>query len=117
MRKELAKEEGTRKKFRAVFARLGKKTSYKGYREDTILLTAITDVTTNKIVADHLWFSFTKGFENIQFSPGVQLEFEARVKGYAKGYVNSKYQINKTTTDYKLSHPTKIILIKTTEVR
>ena len=113
MRKELAKEEGRRKKFRAVFSRLGKKVNYKGYAEDTILLTRVVDVETNKVVADHVWFSYTKGFEEVgQLTPGANVEFEARVKEYTKGYVNRKYQINNKTSDYKLSHPTKITVTK-----
>jgi hypothetical protein len=112
MRKELAKAEGIRKKFTGVFSRVGKKTNYKGYPEDTILLTNITDVETHKIVADHLWFSYTKGFENINLTAGAHIEFEARVKEYSKGYVNPRIQINNKKSDYKLSHPTKIRLLK-----
>jgi hypothetical protein len=111
MRKALAKEEGNRKKFTAVFARLGKKVNYKGYSEDTILLTQITDVEVNKVVADHLWFSYTKGFESIQLREGVVIEFEARVKEYSKGYVNSRYKISNRSSDFKLSNPTRIRLI------
>jgi len=111
MRKELARESGERKKFRAVFSRLGKKTNFKGYSEETILLKNIMDTDTNKIVADHLWFSYTKGFEKVHLVEGVTLEFEARVKEYKKGFVNARYKINNTTLDYKLSNPTKIKLI------
>ncbi len=112
MRKELAKEEGIRKKFSAMFLRLGKKKNYKGYSEDTILLSSVRDVEANKQVTDHLWFSYTKGFEKIELTPGVQIEFEARVKEYTKGYVNKSHGVNNSSTDYKLSHPTKIKLIK-----
>jgi len=108
MRKELATREGERKKFRAVFSRVGKKTNYKGYREDTILLNDVREVETNQLVADHLWFSYSKSFEKILLSEGTRIEFEARVKEYTKGYVNKRYHIHKRTTDYKLSHPTKI---------
>jgi len=112
MRKELAKEEGQRKKFRAVFSRLGKKTSYKGYSEDTLLLKNIVDTETSRIVADHVWFTFSKGFEKIALEEGVVIEFEARVKEYRKGYVNNQYGINKSAKDFKLSHPTKIKAVK-----
>ncbi len=108
MRKELAKDSGVRKKFRAIFIRIGMKTNYKGYSEETILLKNIMDAETNKIVADHIWFGFTKGFEKLSLTEGVTLEFEARIKEYRKGYVNSRYKINNSTTDYKLSHPTMI---------
>jgi hypothetical protein len=80
MRKALAAENGVRKKFRAVFSRVGKKINYKGYSEETILLKNIVDLETNKLVADHVWFSFTKGFEKITLVEGMVLEFEARVK-------------------------------------
>lgn len=108
MRKELAREEGERKKFRATFDRVGKKINYKGYSEDTILLKNIIDVSTNQPVADHLWFNYTKGFEGIELNEGVELEFEARVKEYRKGYLNKSLKINTRKRDYKLSHPTKI---------
>jgi len=108
MRKELAAEEGKRKKFKALFDRIGKKVNYKGYSEDTILLKSIVDIESNKIVADHVWFSYTKGFVNAALSLGDTLMFEARVKEYRKGYVNRDYKINKRTTDFKLSNPTKI---------
>jgi hypothetical protein len=108
MRKELAKDSGLRKKFRATFIRIGKKTGFKGYSEETILLKDIRDAETNQVVADHVWFRFTKGFEKLSLTEGIMLEFEARIKEYRKGYVNPRYKINASTTDYKLSHPTRI---------
>ena len=108
MRKDLAKDSGVRKRFNATFIRVGKKAGFNGYSDETILLKNISDVETNKVVADHIWFSFTKGFEKLSLTEGVVLEFEARIKEYKKGYVNSRYKINNTTIDYKLSHPTKI---------
>lgn len=112
MRKELATREGVRQKFRAVFSRVGKKTNYKGYREDTILLNDVREVETNHLVADHLWFSYTKSFEKILLTEGTWIEFEARVKEYTKGYANKRYHIDKRTNDYKLSHPSKIRVIE-----
>ena len=85
MRRELASEEGKRKKFKAIFGRLGKKTNYKGYSEETILLNAIVDVETGKAVADHVWFSYTQGFVKASLTFGDEFEFEARVKEYRKG--------------------------------
>lgn len=112
MRKELAKEEGNRKKFRAVFIRIGKKVNFKGYTEETLLLKDVLDIETNKVVADHVWFSLTKGFEPVIRTEGTTIEFEARVKEYRKGYVNKIYKINSSKTDYKLSHPTKIKIVR-----
>lgn len=108
MRKELEKDSGVRKRFRATFIRIGKKAGFNGYSEETILLKHIVDAETNKVVTDHIWFSFTKGFEKLSLTEGVKLEFEARIKEYRKGYVSPRYKINTCTTDYKLSHPTKI---------
>ena len=108
MRKELAAEEGKRKKFKAIFDRVGKKVNYKGYSEETILLKNIIDIESNKIVADHVWFNYTQGFVKASLSAGDIVEFEARVKEYRKGYVNRNYQINNSTTDFKLSNPTRI---------
>jgi hypothetical protein len=109
MRKELAKEEGQRKRFRAVFRRFGKKVNYKGYSEETVLFRHVVDLETNKVVTDHLWFSLTKGFEKLNLSEGMQVEFDARVKSYTKGYVNTRYKIDKSKEDYKLSNPTRIV--------
>jgi hypothetical protein len=111
MRKRLAAENGSRKKFIGTFERIGKKVNYKGYSEETILLKNIIDFETKEIVADHVWFSYTKGFEKISLTPGIKLEFEARVKEYKKGYVNKALNLHKRSTDYKLSHPTKIIAV------
>ena len=108
MRKILGVEKEKRKKFIATFSRLGKKTNFKGYSEETILLKNVIDVETNQVVTDHLWFSYTKGFEKVLLKEGVHLAFEARVKEYKKGYINKGYKINNSKTDYKLSHPTKI---------
>jgi hypothetical protein len=108
VRKELASEIGTRKKFIAVYSRMGRKVNYNGYSEETILLKSVIDVDTNKVVTDHIWFSYTKGFEKLTLIEGIKIEFEARVKEYKKGYMNKFYKIKNSTVDYKLSHPTKI---------
>lgn len=108
MRSELASREGERKKFKARFVRVGKKINYKGYSEDTILLSSVIEVETGAVVTDHLWFSYTKAFEKIRLEEGMIISFEARVKAYKKGYVNSALGVNKKRMDYKLSHPTKI---------
>ena len=94
MRKNLEDKVGQRKKFSAEISRFGKKVNYKGYTDITILLTHIVDTETNAVVTNHQWFAFTKGFEKAQVKEGETIEFEARVKVYKKGYVNSKLAIN-----------------------
>jgi len=112
MRSQLKNDAGKRKKFIATFERLGKKAGYTGHSEETILLKNVTDTETNKIVTDHVWFSFTKGFQDARLTEGTKVEFEARVKEYTKGYVNNHYKINFQSKDFKLSHPTKIKALK-----
>lgn len=112
MRKLLASEDGERKKFQGIFSRFGKKANYKGYSEPTVLLVNVIDQETRIVVADHMWFALTKGFEKLKLEPGNIVSFEGRVKSYKKGYVNTQYKINKSKVDYKLSHPTKITVLK-----
>ncbi|MBL0742953.1 hypothetical protein [Chryseolinea lacunae] len=111
MRKELAKQAGDRKKFTATFVRLGKKAGYTGYSEETILLKDVVDVDTQKVVADHVWFSFTKGFQDARLTEGAKVSFEARVKEYTKGYLNRSAGIDKRRKDFRLSHPTRIVVL------
>jgi len=112
MRKELAKQEGERKKFRAIFSRFGKKANYHGYSEETILLKHIVALETNEVVADHVWFSYTKCFQRLDLTEGMIITFDARVKEYVKGYVNSRYKINQRSRDFRLSHPTQVKIVK-----
>jgi hypothetical protein len=111
MRKALAKNVGERKKFTGTFVKYGKKKNYHGYSEETILIKDIIDLEQGRLVAHHLWFANTKNFQQLPLAAGAQIEFEARIKKYEKGYRNVRYQMDNRTTDYKLSHPTKISLI------
>ena len=71
-------------------------------------MVGVTDAETNTIVADHIWFSLTKGFEKLNLKPGMKVEFEARIKSYKKGYVNRRYDMDNSRMDYKLSNPTRV---------
>ena len=108
MRKALGDKEGERRTFQATFARFGAKQGYQGYKEETLLLKNIIDVETNKVVADHAWFNFTKSFQALNLREGVQVIFDARIKEYQKGYVNKRYGIDNRKKDYRLSHPTNV---------
>ena len=112
MRTNLASSQGERKRFRGTFVRVGRKTNFKGYSEDTILLRNIIEVSNNMRVSDHVWFTFTKGFEDAGIREGDLIEFDARIKAYKKGYVNKGVGINTRKTDYKLSHPTRISVVR-----
>ena len=108
MRRELANKEGERKTFSGTFTRFGRKAGYQGHSEETILLKNIVDLETGKVVADHAWFNYTKSFQSLTLTEGVQLTFDARIKKYVKGYVNSRYGLDQRKKDYRLSHPTNI---------
>lgn len=108
MRKQLEKQNNLRSSFTGVFERFGIKTNYHGFPEKTVLLKNIKNAE-NKIICDHLWFNYTKRFQALgDIEPGVVIRFDARIKEYAKGYVNHRKFIDEQTFDYKLSHPTKV---------
>jgi len=113
MRKRLKKLKGVRTTFIGTFERYGTKENYHGFDETTVLLKNISDKDDN-IVADHLWFNYTKGFGKIVPNRGDKIQFDARCKKYQKGY--NGYDLEKSldhpiATDYKLSHPTRIELL------
>jgi hypothetical protein len=112
MRQLLRSENGIRKKFTATFSKIGKKVNFKGHSEDTILLTNVKDIESGMLMTDHIWFTYSITFQRANLSPGMAIEFEARIKEYQKGYVNRALGKNKKRTDYKLSHPTKVSVIK-----
>lgn len=101
-----------RRKFTGIFVRWGKKSGWR-CTLDTVLLSNIIDVETNKIVSDHLWFNKTKEFERIEktLKNGDTVEFIGRVGEYEKGWKGSKAWkegYGETETDYKIERPTKI---------
>lgn len=84
-------------------------TGYKTYRSrynPTLLLADVQLIdhpTRLQKVTDHLWFNYTKGFQQLGFlTDGDQIEFSARVSGYYKG------PFNRRQYDYKLTYPTRI---------
>ena len=108
MRQGLKQIEDARKTFNDSFKRYGTKTNWHGFSEKTILLIDIKDKN-GKTVADHIWFSNTKGFQKIgEMKEGNKIQFDARVKDYVKGYMREKEFIDEREIDYKLNNPTKI---------
>ena len=110
MRGKLEKLNGDRLEFVGKFERYGMKTNYHGFPEKTILL---KDITINgkdrKVVTDHLWFNYTKGFEKLgKLTEGDTIQFQARAKEYEKGYVNYREYIDDRVKDFKLNYPTQI---------
>ena len=105
MRIQLEKINEVRQTFYGTFIRLGYKKSY----DKTVLLTDILD-TSGTLMSDHVWFNYTKGFQDIEpLVRGDKIRFCARVKQYRKGSVRRGIPIE---YDYKLSHPSQIVKIK-----
>ena len=118
MRIGLKQINGLRKEFIGTFVRFGSKTNFKGYPETTILLSNIENPFNKKIFAEHLWFNLTKEFDKIRLQEGDIISFQARVKEYYRGYKGYKEEIQlekPIEKDYKLSHPTKVKLLKRKE--
>ena len=117
MRSEL-KELGYNRRhmFIAEFNRYGTKRGWEGAVLETILLTNIRLKDSHKQVANHLWFNKTLGFGALgELKTGDIIVFEGRVDTYEKGY-KGRYAEEQgeswTETDYKISRPTKIRLVK-----
>lgn len=115
MREKLQRINGKRKTFSGIFERFGTKTNFKGFPERTILLKDIKCATNEEISADHAWFNFTKEFSRLDLQEGDKIQFDARVKEYEKGYkgYDEDRQLERPIEkDYKLSHPTRIGLVR-----
>lgn len=105
MRKELAQLEGLRQTFTGTFVKTGIKHSF-GHPKQTLLFQDVKDPS-GKIVTDHLWFNLTKGFAKLNLVEKDEVEFDARVKQYEKGYKGFREDVYcPIRNDYKLSHPT-----------
>lgn len=109
MRKELKKLKDERIKIFGEFERFGLKSGYFKPQE-TVLILNLKDELGN-ILADHIWFNKTKGFEKLDLKKGDKIELFARVEKYKKGYQGyniEKEIFNPVRWDYKLTYPTKV---------
>lgn len=109
MREKLQEINQVRATFTGTFERLGTKTSY-GYTKQTVLLLNVKNAA-GEVVTDHLWFNLTKGFDRLGLTCGDTVQFDARVRKYIKGYRGWRDDVydKPVETDYKLSHPTKLV--------
>jgi len=109
MREELAKIYGTRRSFQAVFDKFGVRSGYKTPLT-TILVLDVVDMTTKRIVTDHLWFTMGKRFAVLDLKPGDIIRFKARVTSYEKGYRGHREEYETGVgIDYRLSFPTDVV--------
>jgi len=115
MRKKLKEMRESRCAFTGIFERYGIKRNWHGFPEKTVLLKSIR-LLNGEMVADHLWFNYTKGFQSIgDLKPGDTIKFDARVSKYQKGYAGFREELrieNPVETDYRLSYPTNFELVQ-----
>jgi hypothetical protein len=113
MRTELRKREGSRETFTGRFVRYGWKDGWVG-RVRTLLLVDVRDAE-GLLVADHLWFNCTKGFEQAGLVEGCVVQFDARVMAYKKGYRGHVWEraleAPRPSTDYHLTRPTRVAVL------
>lgn len=117
-RQAFASRNGDRGTYSATFVRFGTKDGWVG-PVPTVLLKDVKDLT-GLVVTDHLWFNLTKGFDACNLQPGDVVAFDARVAIYRKGYqgYRDKLRFEKPITyDYKLSHPTKVGVVRRVDLQ
>lgn len=108
MREELAKRAGLRGLFRCRVGRFGKRKAYKGPPIETVLVRNVRDGRGDE-VTDHLWFDVGKQMRELNLHPGDEIEFEARVATYEKGYKGRRQDddLPQPQRDYELKFPRK----------
>lgn len=100
-------------RIRAKVLRFGKKPAFRGPPVDTILLIDVIKVDDNSFLTDHIWFTKGKWCDGIQVAD--QIELDARVKTYTKGYFGYKEDVaweKPAVNDYKFSNPSKVVILK-----
>ena len=118
MREQLAYLGARRTRFTGTLKRYGMKTGWQGRVEETVLLVEVKDHH-GVVVADHLWFNLTKGFDELDLKPGDVVEFDARVMPYLKGYKGNREDedLPPIERDYRLSYPTKFEKVGEAQLR
>lgn len=91
--------------------RFGFKNGYKGVEKTVLLKNVKLD---DYVVTDHLWFNFTKGFQDCDLHEGDIVRFDGRVQVYEKGYKGYKEDVRiecPVSSDYKISRPSKVCVV------
>lgn len=105
MRKKLRKiGSKTRNRYKGTVVRFGiKPNPFSNFSEKTILLKNIIKMDSQKVIADHLWFTVGKQLKELNLKARDVISFNARVGSYKKGYKHDE-------KDYNLKYMTKIKL-------
>jgi len=109
-RKGLKKFDGQRMTVIATVERFGTKKGWQGREEETILLKDVCLKQTGEKLCDHLWFTKGKSWDGTV--SGCDVEFDARVTTYQKGYKGRRDDVydRPVEHDYKLERPTKVVI-------
>lgn len=113
MREELAKVEGQRHVYTATFVRFGRKAGWQGRQVVTLLFRDVKTAA-GEPATDHIWFTMTKGFEQLGLKPGDRVRFKANSRPYQKGYQGARdYEdVGTVSTDFKFAFPNEIEIIQ-----
>lgn len=94
MREALKQINKVRARFRATVSGFGQRSSY-GHPKPMVLLVNVRDEH-GRQMTDHVWFDRRKWVDDLNLQPGDEIEFDARVGSYSKGYADER------RIDYKL---------------
>ncbi len=114
-RGKLARWEGQRGTFSAVFVRCGERRRELGrglcplLLGRTVLLQRVCDEA-GEIVADHVWLDRSKQWEALDPRAGDTVQFRARVKAYVKGY--DGFSEEPLKRDWKLVDLRRVVVIR-----
>lgn len=114
MREELQKIKNVRATFRGIVVRFGEKPGFRNHApKKTMLVQDIRD-RHNRVLTDHLWFMCGKWSDALDLQEGDEIQFDARVTSYLKGYRGRREDddLPPVERDYRLSHPTKVKKIR-----
>ena len=100
IRKKLRARDHERFRIRARVERFSAKIGWRGARQETVLFKDVTDVVTNEVLTDHMWFRTGKWAEDLR--AGDIVTFDARVTKYSKG--------NGHKFDWRMERPTKLVI-------
>lgn len=117
MREQLCERNGQRLRFRAKIERFGEKEGWTGFPEETTLLVDVRFVDTDELATDHLWLK--SGVWSEGLAQGDEIEFDARVDSYEKGYRGGRAErlgVASYDHDYHLERPTKVVVVKESEL-
>ncbi len=115
MRERLQQLEGQRVRVQGTFVRYGVRPKFQPL-ERTLVLNGIRDAETDLVLSDHLWFRFTKAFEQLgELEQGMRLELEGTVTQYQREPYRGTRRVTRvpeSLLDYRISRPGNIVIVR-----